>query len=77
MIEQPLNFMDDETLETGDLVEVTMQCIAPEVYRYFFALAQNIGDETSAPADPPTNISGGALGYFSAHPSGMKSMVVP
>lgn len=76
-IEQPLNFMDDETLETGDVVEVTMQCITPEVYRYFFGLAQNIGGETAAPADPVSNISGGALGYFSAHPSSTKGALVP
>lgn len=77
VIEQPLNFMDEETLLTGDHVEVTMQCITPDVYRYFFALSQNIGGETATPADPPSNISGGALGYFSAHPSSTKSVVVP
>ncbi len=76
-IEQPMNFMDDEELESGDVVEVTMECIAPEVYDYFFSLAQNIGDETSAPADPVSNISGGALGYFSAHTASTKSTVVP
>lgn len=77
VIEQPLNFMDDETLYPGDVVEVTMQCITPEVYRYFFGLAQNIGGETAAPADPVSNISGGALGYLSAHTSSTKSAVVP
>jgi hypothetical protein len=76
-IEQPLNFMDDESLSSGDVVEVTMECISPEVYAYFFSLAQNIGGETSAPADPVSNISGGALGYFSAHTSSTKTAVVP
>lgn len=77
VIEQPLNFMDDETLYPGDVVEVTMQNITPEVYRYFFGLQQNMGGETAAPADPVSNISGGALGYFSAHTSSTKGAVVP
>lgn len=77
IIDQPLNFMDDAELFTGDVVEVTMQCITPEVYRYFFAVGQNMGGETAAPADPPSNISGGALGYFSAYTSSVKGAVVP
>jgi hypothetical protein len=77
VIEQPLNFMDDATLQSGSVVEVTMHCITPEVYRYFFGLAQNIGGESAAPADPVSNISGGALGYFSAHTASTKSAVVP
>lgn len=77
VIEQPLNFMDESSLFPGDQVEVTLQCITPEVYRYFFSLAQNIGGETAAPSDPPSNISGGALGYFSAHTSSVKGVVVP
>jgi len=77
VIEQPLNFMDDNSLYSGDVVEVTMECIAPEIYRYFFSQAQNQGGDSAAPADPVTNISGGALGYFSAHTSSTKSTVVP
>ncbi|MBK9288078.1 MAG: DUF4249 domain-containing protein, partial [Flavobacteriales bacterium] len=76
-IEQPLNFGDDAKLYSGDLVEVTMECITAEVYRYFFSHAQNIGGDTSAPSDPPSNISGGALGYFSAHTASTKNTVVP
>lgn len=77
VIEQPLNFMDESSLLSGDQVEVTLQCITPEMYRYFFSLAQNIGGETAAPSDPPSNISGGALGYFSAHTNSTKGVTVP
>lgn len=75
--EQPLNFMDDGQLLSGDTVEASMSCISQEVYRYLSALAQNIGGETAAPSDPPSNISNGALGYFSAHTTSRKTVIVP
>lgn len=72
---QPL-FVDGLELESGDVVEVTMQSIAPKVYDYFFSMAQNV-DNAAAPADPTSNIQGGALGYFSVHTLSTKSIVVP
>ena len=72
---QPL-FVNGVELESGDVVQVTMECIAPDVYHYFFSMAQNV-DNASTPADPESNISGGALGYFSVHTSSTKTVVVP
>lgn len=74
-VQQPL-FVDDLELESGDVVEVTMQCIAPKVYDYFFSMAQNVGN-AATPADPTSNINGGALGYFSVHTSSTRTVVVP
>lgn len=74
-VQQPL-FVNGLELESGDVVEVTMECIAPEIYDYFFTMAQNV-DNASTPADPVSNISGGALGYFSARTSTSKTVVVP
>lgn len=74
-VQQPL-FVNGLELESGDLVEVTMECIAPEIYDYFFTMAQNV-DNASTPADPVSNISGGALGYFSVRTSSSKTAVVP
>ena len=75
LVMQPL-FVNGLELERGDVVEVTMECIAPEVYHYFFSMPQN-ADNASTPADPVSNISGGALGYFSVRTSSTKSVVVP
>jgi Domain of unknown function (DUF4249) len=72
---QPL-FMNGLELESGDQVQVTMECIASEVYDYFFTMSQN-GANGATPADPVSNISGGALGYFSVRTSSTRSVVVP
>lgn len=74
-VQQPL-FVNGLELESGDVVEVTMECIAPEIYDYFFTMAQNV-DNASTPADPVSNISGGALGYFSVRATSTKTVVVP
>jgi Domain of unknown function (DUF4249) len=52
----------------GDSVRVEMQCIDVQVYEYFSSFAQLGGgpNGSSAPANPYTNIQGGAIGYFSA-----------
>lgn len=65
---------DDELLP-GNIIHVEMQCIDPEVYTYFSALVQ-ISNGSVTPADPPSNISGVALGYFSAHTVSSKSLVI-
>jgi hypothetical protein len=49
---------------------VDMYCISEPVYRYYSALSKQYYDDGGAfspsPASPPTNISGGAQGCFSA-----------
>jgi hypothetical protein len=57
----------DEELVSGDSVQVDMWCIDAAVYNYFFTLDQTINQSSSAPTNPMTNLSGDALGYFSAH----------
>jgi hypothetical protein len=48
-----------------------MNCVDRNIYNYFFTLANvtsnNSGFENATPANPVTNLTGGALGYFSAH----------
>jgi hypothetical protein len=58
-------------LEAGDEIELDLQCIDRNVYRYYYAFGQNVGEggPPVAPANPPSNISNGALGIFSAHTS--------
>ena len=49
---------------------VDMLCISEPVYRYYAALSKQFYDDggvySPSPASPPTNISGGAQGCFSA-----------
>lgn len=70
---------DDNDIKSGDHIQVIMQCIDPAVYQYWYSLDQSAtGDNNSAsPANPVSNIVGGALGYFSAHTSQVKTMVAP
>lgn len=66
-------------IETGDRVRIQMQCIDPAVFNYFFALSQVIGgsqSQSATPANPTTNLSGGALGYFSAYSATTDSLTV-
>jgi hypothetical protein len=62
-------FNNDEELTKGDHIRVEMQNIDPAVYKYWYSLWQGATGEGNAasPANPTGNITGGALGYFSAH----------
>lgn len=59
---------DDDGLKPGDKVRLEMQCIDKPVFRYFYTLA-NVLSGDAEPANPESNITGGALGYFSAFTS--------
>lgn len=56
----------DNKLKYGDLVVLQMQCVDSLMYNYWFSLkGQNPG--AAAPANPVSNLTNGALGYFSAN----------
>ncbi len=70
---------DDKKIKTGDIIKVDMLCIDKDVYKYWnsFGTGGATGSSnTSSPANPVTNITGGALGYFSAHTVQSKTVVV-
>ena len=74
---QNIFYRDGErSLEQGDSVMIEMQCIDKDVYHYFFTLDQTIGQSSAAPTNPISNISGGALGFFSANTVQRKSIRV-
>lgn len=57
-------------IHTGDTITIEMQCIDKATYEYFLTLAKQQGqgpNSGSSGVNPPTNISGGALGYFGAY----------
>ncbi len=62
----------------GDTINVEMHCIDAPLYKYWFSLSQSATGETetAAPSNPVTNITGDALGYFSAHTVRSKSVIV-
>lgn len=77
-----LLFHDDdnqEKIEPGATASVQMQCIDPNIFTYWYTLAQqsmNGPGGGTAPGNPPSNISNGALGYFSAQTQDIKSLKV-
>lgn len=62
---------DDDGLKSGDQIKVEMQGIDENIFRYFDGLDQNEnrGGASTTPANPVSNLSGGALGYFNVHTS--------
>jgi hypothetical protein len=71
---------DDLKLKPGDLVTIKMQCIDSNVALYYTTLAL-IADSGpgggTTPNNPPSNISNGALGVFSAHTVEVKDIRIP
>jgi hypothetical protein len=61
----------ERNLESGDLLEIEMQCIDRSVYDYFnsLILAEGGPGGPNTPSNPVSNIEGSELGYFSAHTS--------
>jgi hypothetical protein len=62
----------DDVMHEGDVVEVQMYCIDEPIFNYFDELDGSGGrggafNTAASPANPGSNISNGALGYFSAH----------
>ena len=68
----------DHEVVAGDTIHVEMQCIDNTIFTYYNALLQISGGNGGGvtPANPPSNISNGALGYFSAHTSSTMDYVI-
>ena len=66
---------------TGDTVTVQLMSIDAATYNYFSVVrsiaAAGNPVSTAVPQNPPTNIIGGAYGYFSAYTIRSKTLVVP
>ncbi len=74
--------IDDNTLKLkgGDIITLKMQCIDKNVALYYTTLAL-MGDSGpgggTTPSNPPSNLSNGALGLFSAHTVQGRSKILP
>ena len=62
----------------GDTITLEMQCIDGSVYEYFSSFGSSGGGPggSSAPSNPYTNIAGGAMGYFNACATDVKTIVI-
>jgi hypothetical protein len=73
------NTKDKDKIKSGDTVKVEMQCLDEAAHAYWFSAEQSsTGDnQNAAPANPVSNLTGNALGYFSAHTSQVRTVQVP
>lgn len=71
-------FVSDPDLETGDKVKIQLLTIDENVFKYLFSLSQITGNggPPTTPANPTSNFSNGALGYFSASTLSTDSLVI-
>jgi Domain of unknown function (DUF4249) len=72
-------FSRDLELKKGDTLMVEMRNLDRPVYEYFYSLNQSSGNGPgggTTPANPVSNIVGGALGYFSAYSTSKKTVIV-
>jgi hypothetical protein len=71
---------DPRNIKSGDKVTIEMFSLDDAVYKYWYSLRSGGGDgdgSVAAPANPLTNIKGGALGYFSAHTVDKETVTAP
>lgn len=71
---------NDLKLKLGDVVTIKMQCIDNKValfYNTLVLMADNGPGGSTTPSNPPSNISNGALGIFSAHTAETKTITIP
>jgi len=63
--------------ETGDKIEFELQGMDEHVFDFFTSLNDALNNQNGpAPANPNTNIKGGALGYFGAFTSSKQGIVI-
>jgi Domain of unknown function (DUF4249) len=62
-------------IKTGDVVKIEMRFIDKTVFKYLSGILEIQGGNT-VPANPDTNMSGGCLGFFSAHTSESQTITI-
>jgi len=71
---------DEHQITSGDTVTIHALCIDRPVFDFWYTYLTSGatgGSGTASPANPTTNIQGGALGYFSAHTVQVLEAVAP
>ncbi len=75
--EKTVRFSGDRKYVSGDVIRIVLNSLDKGAYQYFYTLSVNSSAQSAAPANPTSNISGGALGYFSAHTETEVSFLIP
>lgn len=67
------------SIDKYDIVRVEARCIDKSVYEYYYSLLQSATGQpgSASPGNPKSNITGGALGYFSVHSYQLLETIVP
>ncbi len=60
---------DSTYIQSGDVVQLEMRCIDKNIFNFLKELNRQdpTNGQPTSPSNPTSNISNGALGYFSAH----------
>lgn len=68
----------EDDIKSGDIIDIEMQSIDRNVFKYFFALSQidGNGGPPVAPANPVSNFDNGALGIFNACSKSSRTVIV-
>lgn len=66
---------EDAKLKVQDTVQIEMRCIDKPVFHYLRGI-EDLTNGATVPANPDSNISNEALGYFSAHTSQKKTIII-
>ena len=76
-----VNFLPGDQLHSGDTVTLITSSITEDYYNFIIELQTEIGYKdplfSGPPANVSTNLSNGAVGYFSAFPSAYTKYVIP
>jgi Domain of unknown function (DUF4249) len=62
-------------LKAGDVFKAELRFIDKNVYKYLSGVGE-LSEGNTVPSNPISNLSNGALGYFSAHTSETKTIIV-
>ena len=69
---------EEDEFKKGDIIEVVMNCIDHDNYKYWFSFSQSsTGSPQAVPNNPVSNINGNAIGVFGANTYQKRNVVIP
>ncbi len=70
---------DEAVIKSGDQVKINLHTINSDAYMYWFSLSKGStgNGQQGTPANPVSNMRGGALGYFSTYIERSRTVVAP
>ena len=69
---------EKDKFKKGDIIEVVMNCIDYDNYKYWFSFSQSSsGSPQAVPDNPISNIKGKAIGVFGAYTYQKRNVIIP